>query len=93
MADPSPPPDPDDDLSGETGRGQITGTPRWVKVSAIVAAVLLALAVVVMVASGGHHGPGRHLSPGGLGDQAPSGSVEDRGTTGGSGAPPLGGEP
>jgi hypothetical protein len=44
------------------------GTPRWVKVSAIVALVLVALAIIVMVASGGQHGPGRHLPSGAPGD-------------------------
>jgi hypothetical protein len=36
------------------------GAPRWVKVSAIVVAVLIALVVIALVAGGGH-GPGRHL--------------------------------
>lgn len=35
------------------------GAPRWVKVSAIVAAVLALLAVILIVA-GGTHGPGLH---------------------------------
>lgn len=38
------------------------GTPRWVKVFAIVAAVLALLVVVLMLVGGGQHGPGRHLS-------------------------------
>ena len=37
--------------------------PRWVKVFAIVAAVLAAL-VLVLLLSGGGHGPGRHLDGG-----------------------------
>jgi hypothetical protein len=36
--------------------------PRWVKVFLIAAAVILLAMIAVMVASGGHHGPGRHLS-------------------------------
>jgi hypothetical protein len=44
------------------------GTPRWVKVSGIVALVLVVLAVILMVASGGQHGPGRHLPSGAPGD-------------------------
>lgn len=36
--------------------------PRWVKVFLIVAAVALVAMIVVMVATGGRHGPGRHLS-------------------------------
>ena len=42
-----------------------TGTPRWVKVSGLVALVLVVLFVVVMLTGrGGGHGPGRH-TPGG----------------------------
>lgn len=36
--------------------------PRWVKVSLIVAAVLVLLLVAGMLIGGGQHGPGRHLS-------------------------------
>jgi hypothetical protein len=41
---------------GRSGRGG-PGVPRWVKIFAIAAAILVAL-VVVLLASG--HGPGRH---------------------------------
>lgn len=34
--------------------------PRWVKIAAIVAGVIL-VAIVVAALSGGEHGPGRHL--------------------------------
>lgn len=34
-------------------------TPRWVKVFAAIAIVLVVM-VVIMVLSGGNHGPGRH---------------------------------
>jgi hypothetical protein len=37
-------------------------TPRWVKVLAAIGAILV-LAIVVMVISGGDHGPGRHTGP------------------------------
>ena len=37
------------------------GAPRWVKVSAIVAGLLVVLVVVVLLVGGGEHGPGRHL--------------------------------
>ena len=42
------------------------GTPRWVKISAVIALLLVAF-VVVLVLTGrtGGHGPGRH-APGGL---------------------------
>ncbi|ABM10798.1 hypothetical protein FHR86_003688 [Paenarthrobacter ilicis] len=48
--------------TGDQGkkRETFTGAPRWVKVSAIVAGILLLVAVAVMVLSGGEHGPGRH---------------------------------
>jgi hypothetical protein len=36
--------------------------PRWVKVSGIVAIVLAVAVVVVLLLSGGEHGPGRHMS-------------------------------
>ena len=39
----------------------ISGTPRWVKTSLIVALVLVVLIVVMLLVGGfGHHGPGRH---------------------------------
>lgn len=38
------------------------GMPRWVKISGIFAAVLMLAAVIAIFASGGGHGPGRHLS-------------------------------
>lgn len=37
------------------------GTPRWVKVFAIVVAVVVLLFVIMMFAGGGRHGPGRHM--------------------------------
>lgn len=40
------------------------GAPRWVKIGAVVAAVLVVAIVVVALLSGGEHGPGQHL-PGG----------------------------
>jgi ABC-type transporter Mla subunit MlaD len=40
------------------------GTPRWVKVFAIVALVVVVLLVVVLLTGrGGGHGPGRHSGP------------------------------
>lgn len=36
--------------------------PRWVKVFLITAAVLVVLMIALMLASGGQHGPGRHVS-------------------------------
>jgi hypothetical protein len=46
------------------------GMPRWVKVSGIIAIVLALTVVIVVLVSGGEHGPRRHLpgseTPGGL---------------------------
>jgi hypothetical protein len=53
------------------------GTPRWVKVSGIIA-FILALVVVIGLITGhagpGGHGPGRHIPSGGAGGPAPPGS-------------------
>ena len=49
------------------------GTPRWVKVFAVVGAVVIVLIVVMLVAGG--HGPGRHT---GSGRFAPSSGVVER---------------
>lgn len=51
-------------MSGRvSGRGpqRPPGMPRWFKISLIVVAVLALIMVVVFVASGGSHGPARHL--------------------------------
>ncbi|MEV0856775.1 hypothetical protein ACWFPY_29525 [Nocardia fluminea] len=37
-------------------------TPRWVKVTGIVIAILVALLVVGLIIGGGEHGPGRHMN-------------------------------
>jgi hypothetical protein len=39
------------------------GMPRWVKVSGIIAIVLVVLFILVLLVGGGH-GPGRHTSSG-----------------------------
>jgi hypothetical protein len=39
-----------------------TGTPRWVKILAMVALLAIVLVVVLIVTGkGGEHGPGRHM--------------------------------
>jgi hypothetical protein len=45
----------------------LTGPPRWVKISAITAGVLILVVIAVMLLTGGQHGPARH----GLGFGAP----------------------
>jgi hypothetical protein len=52
-------------------RGPTAGTPRWVKISAIIA-LALALLVLIVLLAGGNHGPGRHQSSPGHGGQLPS---------------------
>jgi hypothetical protein len=42
--------------------GSPPGTPRWVKVSAIVAVVVALLLVALLLLGGENHGPGRHTS-------------------------------
>lgn len=45
---------------GPNRPGTHTGLPRWVKVAAIIAAVVIALFVIVLIFGGGQHGPSRH---------------------------------
>jgi hypothetical protein len=52
----------------------IPGTPRWVKVFAIIALIVVLLVVVMMVA-GGNHGPSRHMPSGDAGHQMPASSL------------------
>jgi hypothetical protein len=40
------------------------GTPRWVKIGAIVAVIVVLLVVLAMVLAGGEHGPMRHIPSG-----------------------------
>lgn len=62
MANRPDPADPD------PGRGPGTAPPRmprWVKLSALVVAIVLLLVVIAMLAGvGGDHGPGRHTGSG-----------------------------
>jgi hypothetical protein len=67
MADPPSSPERN---AGPDG-GSTAGTPRWVKVSGIIALAVLLLLIVLLVA-GGNHGPGRHRSSGRLGDSVES---------------------
>jgi hypothetical protein len=54
-----------------------TGTPRWVKIFGIIAAVVILLFVVFMLTGGpGGHGPSRHT--GGLGDYTASFGVTEQ---------------
>ncbi len=76
MTEPSPYGDATDDDAGP-GLGPTTGTPRWVKVFAIIALVAILLFLVLTVTGGGgDHGPGRHSGSGGHAE-APPASVSE----------------
>ena len=62
------------DLSPSSQTEETPGTPRWVKVFALIALIVVLLVVIVMVAGGGTHGPRRHLPSGGAGHQVPPSS-------------------
>ena len=69
MADEPSYPDSGDDTGA--------GTPRWVKVSAIVALALLLVVVILLLTGIGNHGPSRHASGGGAGPQTVSSVTEN----------------
>jgi len=75
--------DPSRSSDSKSDTGDDTGTPRWVKVSGIIALVLVLLVVVLLFTRGpgGNHGPGRHTSSGG-GDIPPSSVIEPGGLGG-----------
>lgn len=61
MNEPQQFPEPNGKIGDDTRvRSHSTPTPRWVKVSGIIAIVLVMLVVIVMFI-GGDHGPGRHM--------------------------------
>jgi hypothetical protein len=76
MADPPRYPEASDDTRrADPGS---TGTPRWVKVSGIIAFALILVFVIVMIVGGGNHGPGRHALPaGGPGGPTPSSHITE----------------
>ena len=53
-----------------------TGIPRWVKLGAIIAAVLALLVVVMLLVGGGGHSPRRHGMSGDIRDQVLAASME-----------------
>ena len=67
MADPPPSPERN---AGPDG-GLTAGTPRWVKVSGVIALALVLLLLILLLA-GGNHGPGRHQSSRGPGGPLPT---------------------
>ena len=71
-----------DDATPEPDAGEPSpGIPRWVKTSAIVALALVAVIVIVMLVSGGEHGPGRHSG----GEAPPATAAEPHVPPGGHG--------
>ncbi|MEO7118919.1 MAG: hypothetical protein ABIZ34_08105 [Candidatus Limnocylindrales bacterium] len=62
------------DPTGDPATRDRPGTPRWVKVLGIAALVLALLVIVVMLVSGGQHGPGMHATSSDVGGQTPSSS-------------------
>lgn len=59
------------------------GTPRWVRVLGIAAVVLVILLGVLLLSSGGSHGPGRHAASGAVpGTTSPSSAAEPVGVRG-----------
>jgi hypothetical protein len=45
------------------------GLPRWIKVSAIVLAIVVLATIAALLIVGGEHGPGRHQSGSSLSDR------------------------
>jgi hypothetical protein len=60
MADPPRYSDAGHDTAVGADHESSIGTPRWVKVFGIMAIVVVLLFGIMLIAGGGHHGPGRH---------------------------------
>ena len=62
------------DPQSETEPRPPTGMPRWVKISLIAVAVLIAAFLILKATGvGGEHGPGRHAPSGETGHRPPPG--------------------
>ncbi|MBA3368268.1 MAG: hypothetical protein H0T99_06310 [Geodermatophilaceae bacterium] len=66
MTDPSRYPNSGDDAAVEPAGDSGDGVPRWVKVSAIVALIVVLMVTVMLLLNvgGGEHGPSRHSGSG-----------------------------
>jgi len=53
--------EPEPTSTRDPGSEKPPSTPGWVKISAVVVAILV-LVIVVAMLLGGNHGPGRHMS-------------------------------
>jgi hypothetical protein len=65
------------DPPSDSASDEKSGTPRWVKVSGLVALAVILLLVIALL-SGGGHGPGRHME----GSDIPSPTLMDRSSRG-----------
>ena len=81
MAPPPRNPDLTDD-AGVAGRSD-TGTPRWVKIFAIIAVILVVALVIGLLTGTGGHGPGRHAGIDASDRTAAAAISEDRELPGG----------
>ena len=77
--------EPDDAATRESDPDEQTGVPRWVRVFVIVGVIVIIGFIVLMVAGGGNHGPGRHLRSGD--DTAPTSSFTGHPAPAGGHAP------
>jgi hypothetical protein len=57
---------------------ETAGTPRWVKVFALIALVLVVLVVIMLIAGRGGHGPGRHTAGAGGHTGPPAGVTHEQ---------------
>ncbi len=81
MADLPPYPDSNDDTGVQPTADRPPSTPRWVKVTGIIAGVLVLVFVTLRLTGTmgvGEHGPDQHIPSGDAGGQvAPSSVMED----------------
>lgn len=81
MSDHVPPENDEQQTSQQMGAAPDGGMPRWVKISVVVAGLLIATFLVLrLTGAGGEHGPGRHMGP--EGDRETPGVTEHRPPTG-----------
>ena len=59
-----PPSEPDRRTADRSGGAAAPGAPRWVKLFAAGAVVLILLLAIMLFVGGGEHGPGRHVASG-----------------------------
>jgi hypothetical protein len=87
MADPIPP--ARDHVAGHEPEAR-PGVPRWVKVFVVIAIVAIVTVVIINLAGGGDHGPGRHMSGSGADGTTAALSIAGATVVGGHRSPPAG---